>query len=934
MSPIYVAVDVETTGLDPQRDDIIEIAVVRFDEQAILEKWSSLVDPGREIPPFITQLTGISQETVAGAPGIFSLRGQLRKLIGDDVIVGHNVAFDMGFLEQIHIGVRQHRLDTLTLASILFFNQSRYGLAELCRSLEIAAPEGAPPHRALSDALLTARLLQRLFEEAQSLNLAILAEIVAAGRRLGWPETLFFEEVLRRRGRFAFGQSQRLAKLFNPAPLQGSSLVPEEVPDPVDVELVAGMLGPDGDFARAFPDYEHRPQQVEMASAVANAFNQSQHLIVEAGTGTGKSIGYLLPAAFWAYENDRRVVVSTNTINLQDQLITKDLPQLQALLPFPLRAALLKGKRNYLCTRLFRQMQHMGPGSADEMALYARILVWLPQSQTGDVGELNLRTPGERFAWQRLSADNDGCRMEHCVEERCPLYVARRRAEQAHILVVNHSLLLADVAAGNRVLPPYADLIVDEAHHLEAAVTEGLSFRADRRYLETLLDQIRDTNGGLVTDLQARVRAELPVEVSSTVESYAERLRAVAQEARERLDEFFDTLEFFLLDYASPNAQYTQQIRIQPAIRTQPAWEHVEIAWANLQPHLNAIGKGLHELAEGVADIAFSHELEEAEDLEGALQGLANSFDTTVLQLHAIIADPVEGMIYWAELSRNWLSLHAAPLDVGPLVEEHIFREKETVILTSATLRTAAAGGNGEVDFSYLRQRLHADHAADLAVGSPFDYERNALLYLVRDMPEPNQPGYQRFVEEAIVAVARALGGRTMVLFTSYSQLRETTQAISRPLVEGKIAVLSQGDGISRQQLLEQFRAADSRAVLLGTRSFWEGVDVPGEALQAVIIARLPFDVPSDPIFAARSETFTSPFFEYSIPEAVLRFRQGFGRLIRRRDDEGIVVVLDKRVLTRRYGQAFLDALPVCTVIRQPHNRLAELVERWFNRER
>ncbi|MDT8306225.1 MAG: helicase C-terminal domain-containing protein [Anaerolineae bacterium] len=934
MSRTYVAVDVETTGLDPYRDAIIEIAVVRFNEDEILEAWSSLVDPGCEIPPFITQLTGIRQEMVDDAPSILSLRSRLRALLGDDVIVGHNVSFDMGFLEEVHVGAGQHRLDTVTLASILYADQARYGLAELSRVLELALPAGTQAHRALGDARLTALLFQRLYAAALQLDYAVLNEIVEAGSRIGWPETLFFEEVLRAAGRSAFGQRQRLPQLFNPPPLQGTILIPADEPEPIDAELIAGMLSPEGNFGRAFPGYEFRPQQVEMAFAVATAFNQGQHLIVEAGTGTGKSIGYLLPAAFWAQHNDRRVVVSTNTINLQDQLIAKDLPQLQQLLPFELRATILKGKRNYICTRLFRQMRHMGPGNADEMTLYARLLLWLPQTQSGDMAEIALRTPGERLAWQRLSAENDGCRPDHCLEERCPLHMARRRAEQAHILIVNHSLLLADVAAGNRVLPPYTDLIVDEAHHLEAAVTDGLSFRADRRYLETLLDQITGSGGSLVTDLQARVRAALPAQVSATIEAYTERLRDVAREARDRLDDFFNTLEYFLQDYANPNSQYSQQIRLLPALRTQPAWEHVEVALDNLLPHLDGIGKGLHDLAEGVAEVAHSHDLEGADDLEGALQSLANSFETTVNQLQAIIAAPAEGMIYWAELSKNWLSLHAAPLDVGPLVEEHIFAEKETVILTSATLRTAAAGGNGQVDFSYLRQRLHADHANDLAVGSPFDYERNALLYLVRDMPEPNQPGYQRFVEEAVVAVARALGGRTMVLFTSYGQLRATTQAVSRPLAESNIAVLSQGDGISRQQLLEQFRAEDSRAVLLGTRSFWEGVDVPGVALSAVLIARLPFDVPSDPIFAARSETFDSPFFEYSIPEAVLRFRQGFGRLIRRRDDEGIVVVLDKRMLTRRYGQAFLDALPACTVIRQPHNRLGELVERWFNRER
>jgi DNA polymerase-3 subunit epsilon/ATP-dependent DNA helicase DinG len=233
-----------------------------------------------------------------------------------------------------------------------------------------------------------------------------------------------------------------------------------------------------------------------------------------------------------------------------------------------------------------------------------------------------------------------------------------------------------------------------------------------------------------------------------------------------------------------------------------------------------------------------------------------------------------------------------------------------------------------------VRQRLHADSASELAVGSPFDFENSTLLYLSTDIPEPNQPGYQRYVEEAIVDVARALGGRTMVLFTSYAQLRQTTMAIEGILTASGIETLAQLQGTSRQQLLARFKNPDSKSVLLGTRSFWEGVDVPGPALQALLIPKLPFDVPSDPIFAARSETFENPFFEYSIPETVLRLRQGFGRLIRRKSDEGVVVVLDKRVLTRRYGQMFLDALPPCTILRQRNNRIGEITLRWLNREK
>jgi DNA polymerase-3 subunit epsilon/ATP-dependent DNA helicase DinG len=302
--------------------------------------------------------------------------------------------------------------------------------------------------------------------------------------------------------------------------------------------------------------------------------------------------------------------------------------------------------------------------------------------------------------------------------------------------------------------------------------------------------------------------------------------------------------------------------------------------------------------------------------------------------LEAFLVNPSENVIYWAEVFKGRISLHAAPLRIGPLVEEHIFNKKETVVMTSATLRTAAMSRYGEPSFDYLKERLHAQHAEEVSVGSPFDYEASTLVYLPTDIPEPNQPGYQRCVEQAVIDIATALEGRTMALFTSYSQLQKTARSIAQPLTASGLTVLAQLEGSSRQQILTQFRQEDSKAVLLGTRSFWEGVDIPGPALQAVVIVRIPFDVPTDPVFAARSETFENPFFEYSIPETVLRFRQGFGRLIRRQDDEGIVVVLDKRILTKRYGQSFLEALPGCTVLRQRLDRLGELSLRWLNRNK
>jgi DNA polymerase-3 subunit epsilon/ATP-dependent DNA helicase DinG len=397
------------------------------------------------------------------------------------------------------------------------------------------------------------------------------------------------------------------------------------------------------------------------------------------------------------------------------------------------------------------------------------------------------------------------------------------------------------------------------------------------------------------------------------------------------LGDFFDALERFMAQSTSGQGNYAEQIRITTAVRAQPAFDDLTIVWDNLNKRLRPVTEGLNKLAGDVADL--SEQLEDGDDLWLTLTSLTRSLEETRTNLDTLMVNAQDGMIYWIEQFRRRISLHAAPLHIGPLVEKHIFHTKETVVLTSATLRTAGPASRGEPTFDYLRDRLHAGHAEELAVGSPFDYENSTLLYLPTDIPEPNQPGYQRYVEQAILDVVLALEGRTLALFTSFKQLSTTAEAIESRLNSAGITLLAQNQGASRQQLLAQFKAPGSRSVLLGTRSFWEGVDVPGPALQAVFVVKFPFDVPSDPVFAARSETFDSPFFEYSIPETVLRFRQGFGRLIRRTDDQGVVIVLDKRILTKRYGQAFLDALPQCTVLRQRIGRVGELAERWLNRE-
>ncbi len=932
----YVSVDLETTGLDPTRDAIIEVAAITFRGADILDEFDSLVNPLCDIPPFISQLTAITNEMVADAPTLHTLRPRLKSKLSDNVIVGHNVEFDLGFLRENRLAVGNRRIDTLTLASILAPEAGRFSLGSLADYFNF--PVNGRGHRALNDAEQTVELFLALRERALALSLAQLEEIVEAGRRLGWPEALFFEEALAERARNAFEgnelrQRGRLQRLYTPPRLEGQVLKPEEHPAPLDVAGLTALIRPGGRFDRAFPGFEHRPQQVEMLSTVADAFNHGRHVLVEAGTGTGKSLGYLLPAAFWATSNGRRVVISTNTINLQDQLVSKDVPALQETLGLDVRAAIRKGRSNYLCTRLFQQMRRSGPGSADEMTLYARILLWLPHSQTGDVGEIILRTPGERLAWSKLNGENPTCTSDQCAQENCPLHIARMRSELAHLVIVNHSLLLADLRTAGMVLPEYQDLIIDEAHHLESAVTDGLSFRADRRFLETILEEVTRPRAGLIANTQQRTAAVAPKEVSLAIDSIAEKMRADAAIASLRLEDFFTTLDFFLRGLGGERNQFATQARLTPAVRVQPDYHLVEESWVDLNKLFGVIAKGFNKLAQSVADLSHTMDIEGEDELRTALINNSQMLEEARGNINALVAEPGEAIIYWLEQYRDNVSLHAAPLHVGPLVEEHIFHNKETVILTSATLRTAGYGRT-ESTFDYLRDRLHAHDADELAVGSPFDYKNSTLLYLVTDIPEPNQPGYQRLLEQAIIDTAITLEGRTLVLFTANNHLNQTAAAIESSLASRHIATLAQGQGMSRQQLLDQFRREGSRAVLLGTRSFWEGVDIPGPALTALIIAKLPFDVPTDPVFAARSETYESPFFEYSIPEAVLRFRQGFGRLIRRTTDEGVVLVLDKRVMTKRYGAMFLEALPDCTIIRQRSDRVAELVGRWMVRDR
>lgn len=956
-----ISLDIETTGVDPERDAILEIGIVRFRGEEVLEEWHCLVDPGRPVPPRITELTGITDELIAreGRPLWEALR-QAERVIGTLPIVGHNIAFDLSFFQRLKYPpafAKNPSLDTFELASILKPHAGRYSLSALAAELGIPLEHS---HRALADARTAHKLYVRLFERALDLPQAVLDEIIAMADLSNWPLADFWREVneVRSRGTFsttigaalhkqlAVGQKAQtpLQRKLRRERLALPPLEPHDTITPLDVDELAGLLAEGGLFAQKFPDYEPRPPQIAMLREVAQTFNRGGIKVIEAGTGTGKSLAYLLPAVRWAMQNGARVVVSTNTINLQEQLAEKDVPTLAAVLSKDIRVAVMKGKARYLCPNRLAELRRVGPRTSDEARVLAKILIWLPHTLTGDGDELFLPTPAERQVFQALSAQNPICTMNTCSATECFFYQARRLAESAHVVIVNHALLLADVAVENRALPEYDYLIVDEAHHLEAAATESLTWRLERDDLQRQISDLGRAgqsrkSSGVLYELVDKALKSLRPEWGTAVEQLCDKALAAAAAVWKQNDAAFSALARFVEDHgAQDGSEYAQTLRLTPATHRQPGWGKVEAEFEALIRDMDALARALHSVLRALTE---AHDEDKvlvgfdavAMHLSGAHRFLEESSE----RLHKVFLQPSDAQIDWVtvELSRGKsapvrITVNSAPLHVGPMLEQNLWRKKRAVVLTSATLRTAT-GGNMKPSFDYLLSRLRIEDADALALPSPFDYKASTLLYLVTDIPEPNQPGYQQALDQGLIALFRASQGRGLALFTSYTSLRASAKAIAPALLRDGIIVFEQTNGTSRRAMVEGFRAAE-RAVMLGTRSFWEGVDIQGEQLSVVAICKLPFDVPNDPIVAARSETFSSPFNEYSVPEAVLRLRQGFGRLIRSKRDRGVVVVFDSRLITKSYGAAFVNALPGPTIQRGPLNRLPDAVRAWLSR--
>lgn len=941
----FVAFDLETTGLDPPSAEILEIGAVRVQAGEPVAQFDQLVCPKHGIPLTISRMTGIYPDHVREAPEAAEAAVLLKSFVGEDPLVAHNAPFDLSFVNAVCPSpLRQRIYDSLELSRILLPRLMDHRLSTLLRFFQIETEEH---HRAGEDAWGAAQVFMRLVDVLREKPLTVVQHLLRASVEADTPLRDVFEEVAGEQARGALSTKIRGGKVdpdclrtfFN---IDGEPSKEERsrsgVPKPLDVEKILDLFKNDGALAGNIPGYEKRAPQQEMTEAVCKAFNRSELLVVEAGTGTGKSMAYLIPAIYWGVTNSDRTVISTNTKNLQEQLFYQDLPQLRSALNLPFTSVLLKGRSNYLCLNKWNQVLREGDLSltGEEKRMLLSLIVWAEETETGDIEEHSgFRLSKGMSVWSKLCSEAGSCMGARCpFADRCFPIRARRAAQRSHIVVVNHSLLFSDLSSENGILGDYRHLILDEAHNLEKVAAQYLGRELSIWRIRNIVQRLYSKNGvetGLLVSLRRRLSGiSAKKGMRKAFLSQVEYLIELSTPVWGIAQDFFRALIEQMDDRRGPTP-YVQKIRFQGAPNL---FSSVRGLLDELIDHLTRLRTELAKLCdwlrEGASD-AFPFYEEILADLEGRRQECQE-----ILQDFMFITSAEDdAYVYWVELPRQEesidLRLFAAPLDVSRHLSEGLYERMATMVFTSATLTI-----RGNFKYVMLRlglESLEADRVQTLRVGSPFDYARQALVCVPSFLPSPKAQDFQDAVERLIGEIASRTRRGMLVLFTSYGMLNRSYQRLQSMLNAEGMLLLGQGLDGARSHIMAQFKE-DRSSVLFGTDSFWEGVDVPGEALEILMIAKLPFAVPTEPLVAAQMEKLEQegkdPFLHYSVPEAVIKFRQGFGRLIRHRADRGVVVILDTRVVTTRYGRVFLDSLPTDHRVFGSIEEIAEGIEQWF----
>ncbi|MFC0559916.1 ATP-dependent DNA helicase DinG [Halalkalibacter alkalisediminis] len=931
MKERYTVVDIETTGHSVIKGDrIIQIGAVVIEHGEVVETFATFVNPGQVIPPFIEDLTGISDANVANAPAFHKIIPDLLELLEGSAFVAHNVDFDESFLKmQMELeGYRFPKMpvfDTVELSRILLPQQESYKLSQLSDQLGFSHER---PHQADSDAEVTATLFLTLIHKLKQLPLLTLQQLVPLSRRFKSDLEPLLSSYIHEKVNMGISDD-RDYDCYRQLALK------KIVDDKVEVEsehsftfsdYSSSLFEEDGKMESAFIKYELRPGQRQMMKEVDEAFQQNEHKMIEAGTGTGKSLAYLIPAAFYAHENKQPVVISTQTIPLQEQLLARDLPLLKKMLPFQVDAALLKGRSHYLCLRKFEQsLTSIDTDSYDVLLTKALLLIWLTETDQGDIEELNLPSGGRGF-WFEVQSDaaSDLGRYSPWFS-RCFYHRARKRAQKASLIITNHALLCTDLVHEQRLLPAYTHAVIDEAHHLEETASDHLGAKTDFLTFSYLFQRIGinqeadmlKTLTHLIANYQIAVKAE---DLSNKLISL-----------KEEIDELFRMLHGYVMQKQRTSSTDVGRIRyrFESFAENNSYWQ--AILECGMRVHMQTKDclqqlKQWLKLFQDIRDDMTYKDRGFIVDVESVIDMLYE--EEQILYEMLLEYDP--NVVYWIEVeprgAKNATFLFSKPIDVSELLADHFFTKKKSVILTSATLSV-----NGTFHYQEKRLGLTDFGLKTSIIPSPFSYMDQVRLLLPKDIPAIKDVKEEEFSIEVAIKLWRLMEvskGKILVLFTSYDMLKQVYHHVRQFNEFGTYQLIGQGiTSGSRAKLMKMFKQSN-QATLFGTSSFWEGIDLPGDELRTLVIVRLPFSPPDQPLLQAQfekaKEDGQNPFMEISLPQAIIRFKQGFGRLIRTAEDRGVVFVFDRRISTARYGKQFIRSLPNVPVFEDELENLLE----------
>lgn len=940
-----VYVDIETTGFDPDQDAIIEIAAARAKGPEILERFHTMVHPGRALPVEITKLTGIDEAMLAGAPGPEAAALRLAEFVGGRNLIAHNAAFDREFLLRAGGSSRFSGawIDSLQLALI--------GLPRLRshRLVDLAAAFGAcePTHRATDDVEALAAVYRATLVALSDLPSGFLGRVAALAPETDWAARAVISHI-------AAGARSTTHDLKETRRHRVSADKADSLFDADDVECVCPSVdevmaefAPEGLAGRMYAGFEPRSEQARMAQAVLGAFGQRRHVAIEAGTGVGKSVAYLVPAARFALDNGISIGIATKTNSLMDQLIYAELPALCRALEAetdgeppttgPLRYVSLKGYDHYPCLRkLERHAASLGEAREHELVSVAALLAWIEQSSWGDLDATNIH-------WHRDVRSSVTANVADCTHKRCRFYPhlcylhgVRKRAASAHIVVTNHALLFRDVVAEGGILPPVRHWVIDEAHSAESEARKQLTLDTSHVELRVALETLNKPGRGGLLDTLRRRMSSYTDEYGSQAVSQIDAMTASVGAASNLTASLFDFVKD--LEALVPVSGYdTCDARITPEIRHTGAWATVEGVGSSLARKLEAVlqtGRALVSLLEeGGGEF-----IDGKADLAGLLSRISAQRDA----LTTVIEGSAEEYVYWLSLDRRRQvtseRLTASRLDVGEVLAQDFFPRTHAVVFTSATIATGDS-------FSHFARSVGLDRlgAIDdegnefvpwsaLRLDSSYDFERQMAVFVPKGMAAPNEPGYLRDLEQLLESVHLAMGGSCLTLFTNRRDMEALYRLLEPRLAAAGISLLVQGRGVSAKRLRDEF-LADTHLSLFATKSFWEGFDAKGDTLRCVIVPRLPFGRPNDPLAEEReAREGRAAWNRYTLPEAVIELKQAAGRLIRSKTDRGCLVLADVRVIQKGYGQQFLASLPVQDIEIMPAAEVAqEIADRFVN---